>query len=307
MRYAEEIADVDLTIATPTADHRLVLTGTAPIDLSLTSVADRLPERPVDLQIRGENTDLSILAAIIPGLTDLEGPVDIRVDITGTSGAPQFAGAAVLDGGKLTIPQTGVTYENLRGTINFDNDEITIDELTGTDGARGTFEIAGRVAMQDLRLGSLDLQMNATDLQVMDLSRQDVQVHAAIAVSGTTSEPVLTGRVVVDEAIYRMPERRNKEVIDLDQAVIYVDIPGVTRSDDTIERSPSLWDRSRLDIEIEVTDDAILSSSNMRVEIAGDLSLFKPPQSPMPTISGTLQVRRGYYEEFGKRFTIEGG
>ncbi|HJU86382.1 MAG TPA: translocation/assembly module TamB domain-containing protein [Gemmatimonadota bacterium] len=307
MRYADEIADVDLTIATPTEDHRLVMTGTLPIDLSLASVADRLPERPVDLQIRGENTDLSILAAIIPGLTDLEGPVDIRVDVTGTSGAPRFAGAAVLDGGKLTIPQTGVTYEDLRGTISFDNDQITIDELTGTDGARGTFEIAGRVAMQDLRLGSLDVQMNATDLQVMDKSRQDVQVHAAIAVSGTTSEPVLTGRVVVDEAIYRMPERRNKEVIDLDQAVIYVDIPGVTRTDDTIERSPSLWDRSRLDIEIEVTDDAILSSSNMRVEIAGDLSLFKPPQSPMPTLSGTLQVRRGYYEEFGKRFTIEGG
>ncbi|HET6361008.1 MAG TPA: translocation/assembly module TamB domain-containing protein [Gemmatimonadota bacterium] len=307
MSYADEIAAIDLTIATPTEEHRLVATGTVPIDLSLASVADRLPERPVDLQIRGENTDLSILAAIIPGLTDLEGPVDIRVDITGTSGAPRFAGAAVLDGGSLTIPQTGVTYEDLRGTITFDNDQISIDALTGTDGARGTFEIGGRVEMQDLRLGNLDMQMNATDLQVMDLSRQDVQVHAAIAVSGTTSEPVLTGRVVVDEAIYRMPERRNKEVIDLDEAVIYVDIPGVTRSDETVERSPSLWDRSRLDIEIEVTDDAILSSSNMRVEISGDLSLFKPPQSPMPTLSGTLQVRRGFYEEFGKRFTIDGG
>ncbi len=307
MSYADEIAAVDLTIATPTEEHLLVLTGTAPIDLSLESVADRLPERPVDLQIRGQNTDLSILAAIIPGLTDLEGPVDIRVDITGTTGAPRFAGAAVLDGGKLTIPQTGVTYEDLRGTIRFDNDQITIDALTGTDGARGTFEIAGRVEMQDLRLGNLDMQMSATDLQVMDLSRQDVQVHAAIDVSGTTAAPLLTGRVVVDEAIYRMPERRNKDVIDLDEAVIYVDIPGVVRSDEIIERSPSLWDRSRLDIEIEVTDDAILSSSNMRVEISGDLSLFKPGQSPMPTLSGTLQVRRGYYEEFGKRFTIDGG
>jgi translocation and assembly module TamB len=134
-----------------------------------------------------------------------------------------------------------------------------------------------------------------------------VQVHASIAVSGTTDTPVLTGRVVVDEAIYRMPERTNKDIIDLDEAVIYVDIPGVRRPDQAIERSPSLWDRSRLDIEVEVTDDAILSSNNMRVEIAGDLSLFKPPQSPMPSLSGTLQVRRGYYEEFGKRFTIEGG
>ncbi len=45
----------------------------------------------------------------------------------------------------------------------------------------------------------------------------------------------------------------------------------------------------------------------MRVEIAGALSLFKPPGSTIPTLSGTLEVRRGFYEEFGKRFTIEGG
>ena len=118
--------------------------------------------------------------------------------------------------------------------------------------------------------------MTATDLQVMDLSRQDVQVHAAIDVSGTTAAPVLTGRVVVDEAIYRMPERRNKDVIDLDEAVIYVDIPGVTRPDEAIERSPSLWDRSRLDIEIEVTDDAILSSEQ---HARGDLRRPVPIQA----------------------------
>ncbi|HYO46449.1 MAG TPA: translocation/assembly module TamB domain-containing protein [Gemmatimonadota bacterium] len=307
--YEDALAQVDLTIATPppTEDHRLVMTGTVPVDLSLASVADRLPERPVDLHILGENTDLSLLAAIIPGLTDLAGPMDIRVDITGTSEAPRFAGAALLQGGTLTIPRSGVTYEDLRGTITFDNDQITIGELTGTDGARGSFEIGGRIEMQNLRLGSLEMEMSATDLQVIDLSRQDVQVHATIAVSGTTDAPVLIGRVVVDEAIYRMPERTNKEIIDLDEAVIYVDIPGVRRLDEAIERSPSLWDRSRLDLEIEVTDDAILSSNNMRVEIAGNLSLFKPPQSPMPSLSGTLQVRRGYYEEFGKRFTIEGG
>jgi autotransporter translocation and assembly factor TamB len=307
--YEDALAQVDLTIATPppTEDHRLVMTGTVPIDLSLSSVPDRLPERPVDLHILGENTDLSLLAAIIPGLSDLAGPMDIRVDITGTSGSPRFAGAAVLEGGTLTIPRTGVTYEDLRGNITFDNDQITIGALTGTDEGRGSFEIGGRIEMQNLRLGSLELELSANDLQVIDLSRQDVQVHASIAVSGTTDTPVLTGRVVVDEAIYRMPERTNKDIIDLDEAVIYVDIPGVRRPDQAIERSPSLWDRSRLDIEVEVTDDAILSSNNMRVEISGDLSLFKPPETPMPSLSGTLQVRRGYYEEFGKRFTIEGG
>ena len=306
--YADELARIDLTVATPTEDHRLVLTGTAPIDLSLVGGVDRLPERPVDLHIIGENTDLSLLGAVIPGLTDLAGPVDIRVDITGTSENPRFAGQATLQGGRLTIPATDVTYSDIRGRVAFDNDRIAIEELTGTDGARGRFEIGGTVEMENLRLGQLDLIMRATDLQVMDQTRQDVQVHGSIAVTGTTDRPEITGRIVVDEAIYRMPERTDKDVIDLDEAVIYVSIPGEEEgAARAAPRSPSLWVRSRVDLEIEVTDDAILTSNNMRVEIAGALSLFKPSGGAIPTLSGTLEVRRGFYEEFGKRFTIEGG
>ena len=307
VRYADALADVDLTVATPTEDHRLVLTGTAPIDLALVSGVDRLPERPIDLHISGENTDLSLLGAVVPGLTDLAGPVDIRVDITGTSENPRFAGQATLQGGTLTIPATGVTYRDVRGRIAFDNDQISIEELVGTDGDRGSFEIGGRIEMENLRLGQLDFLLSATELQVMDLSRQDVRVHGSVAVTGTTDRPEITGRIIVDEAIYRMPERTDKDVIDLDEAVIYVDIPGEEGAARAAARSPSLWARSRVDLEIEVTDDAILTSNNMRVEIAGELSLFKPPASAIPTLSGTLQVRRGFYEEFGKRFTIEGG
>jgi autotransporter translocation and assembly factor TamB len=58
---------------------------------------------------------------------------------------------------------------------------------------------------------------------------------------------------------------------------------------------------------VTVTDDAILTASNARVEIAGDLFLYKPAGIGSPSLSGTLDVLGGYYEEFGKRFVIEEG
>lgn len=304
--YADQVARIDLAITTPTEGHALVASGSVPIDLALVGGIGRLPERPVDLHVTGRDTDLSLLAAFLPGLEDLSGPVDIVVDVTGTSQAPRFEGRATVTNGRMTIVATGVTYRGIQGRVAFNNDRILVEEIRGTDGDDGTFRIAGTVAMQNLRLGELDLEATATELIVLDQQRRHVQINGNVAIGGTTETPRLTGRVVVDEAIYRLPERTGKDVIDLDEAVIYVDIPG-TVPEPIGERSPSLWSRARLEIDIVVTDDAILQSSNARIEIAGDLKLLKLSGTSVPTFSGTLQVRRGFYEEFGRRFTIEGG
>ena len=304
--YEDRLADVDVAVTTPTEGHALVLVGEAPIDLSLEAGVDRLPQRPIDLELRGRNTDLSLLGAVVPGLEDLAGPVEILVEIGGTTEAPRFEGRATVRNGRMTIPATGVRYTDIQGRIRFNNDRIVVEELSGSDREAGSFGVGGTISIQDLALGEFDLEARARNLFVLDQDRRSVTIDGDVKVGGTTERPVLTGRVVVDDAIYRLPERTRKDVIDLEEAVIYVDIPGAGPGPE-LERSPSLWTRSRLDMEVVVTDDAILQSDQARIEIAGDLSLLKPSGSSTPTLSGTLQVKRGFYEQFGRRFTIEGG
>lgn len=303
--YADQAAAVDMTVVAPTEGHEIVLTGRVPVDLALVGGVDRLPNRPIDLHVEGRGTDLSLLGAFVPGLTELEGPIDVEIDVRGTTQAPRFEGYATLGGGRMTIPATGMTYRDIQGRVQLTNDRIMIENLRGSDGARGTFRIGGEVAMQNLQLGDFDVSIEATELQVVDLSQQDVQVNGTVELTGTTQTPVLAGRVSVDEAIYRLPEQTGKDVIDLDEAVVYVEIPGAAPP--PAERSPGLWDRTRIELDVIVTDDAILTASNARIEIAGDLSLFKPAGTRTPTFSGTLDVRRGYYEELGMRFAIEEG
>jgi autotransporter translocation and assembly factor TamB len=304
--YDDRTGNIDMTITTPEEGHEIVVTGQVPFDLALMGGVDRLPDRPIDVSIRGVNTDMSLLGAFVPGISDLTGPVDIRVDIRGTTEAPRFDGAATIQSGRLTINATGVTYEDIVGQIAFSNDRITVEQITGTDGDDGRFQIDGGIAMENLQFGELDLEMLATELIVVDLTRRFVQVNGNLTLTGTTDLPVIEGQIIVDEAIYRLPEQRGKDIINLDQAVIYVQIPGEEAEPD-VERSPSPWDRTRMDLVVVVTDDAVLTASNARIEIAGDLSLLKPAGVETPSFSGTLQVRRGYYEEFGRRFIIEGG
>jgi autotransporter translocation and assembly factor TamB len=306
MDYADELARFDVEVATADRFHRLTMDGTVPMNLALVGGVDRLPRRPVDLHARG-STNLALIGEFVPALDELSGPIEIQVDIAGTSEAPRFSGQADLQGGALKIAATGVTYQDIQGRLTFDNDRITIGTLTGREGSSGRFEITGAVAMQNFRLGELDLQVAARGLQVMNRNRQDIQVNGEVQVRGTTAAPELTGRVEVDEAVYRVPERTRKNVINLDEAVIYVAIPGDRETAPEPTGGSSIWERSRVDLEVAVDEGALLTASNMRVEIGGDLSVFKPPGSRVPSISGTLEVRRGYYEEFGKRFTLEGG
>ncbi|MGH7589697.1 MAG: translocation/assembly module TamB domain-containing protein [Gemmatimonadota bacterium] len=307
IQYADRQAQVDLTVTSPTEGHDVVATGTVPVDLSLIGGVDRLPNRPVDLHVEGRNTDLTLLAAFLPVLQDVSGPIDLSVSVTGTAESPRFEGVATLRDGGFRIPATGVAYEGINGRITFNNDEIVVERIEGSDGERGTFEIDGRIAMENLRLGGLAIDLRATELEVVEQSRQEVQVNAVVTLTGTTAAPEITGRVEVDEMIYRLPERSRRDVINLDQAVVYVELPGTRTGGTARERSPSLWNRTRLDVEVTVADDAILTASNARVEIAGDLSLYKPAGIGTPSLSGTLDVLGGYYEEFGKRFVIEEG
>lgn len=307
VRYADRQAVIDLTVTSPTEGHDVVATGTVPVDLALIGGVDRVPDRPVDLHVEGRNTDLTLLAAFVPALQEVSGPIDLSVDVTGTAESPRFEGVATLGEGTFRIPATGVTYEAIEGRITFTNDEIVVELIRGSDGEGGIFEIDGRIAMENLRLGGLAVDVRATDLEVVRQSRQEVQVDAAMTLTGTTEAPEITGRVEVDEMVYRLPERSRRDVIDLDQAVVYVELPGTVSGREVRERSPSMWNRTRLDVEVSVTDNAILTASNARIEIAGDLSLFKPAGIDTPTLSGTLDVLGGYYEEFGKRFVIEEG
>ena len=307
VRYADRQAVIDLTVTSPTEGHDVVAIGTVPVDLALIGGVERLPDRPVDLHVEGRNTDLTLLAAFVPALQDVSGPIDLSVDVTGTAGSPRFDGVATLRDGGFRIPATGIAYEALNGRITFNNDEIVVERIEGSDGERGTFEIDGRIAMENLQLGALAIDLRATELEVVEQSRQEVQVNASVTVTGTTAAPEITGTVEVDEMIYRLPERSRRDVINLDQAVVYVELPGTRPGGVVRERSPSLWNRTRVDVEVTVADDAILTASNARIEIAGDLSLFKPAGIATPTLSGTLDVLGGYYEEFGKRFVIEEG
>jgi autotransporter translocation and assembly factor TamB len=303
--YADRNARVNFTVTTPTEGHDIVLTGEVPIDLALVTGVDRIPNRPINLNVRGRNTDMSLLGAFIPGLTDLQGPVDLRIDFRGTTEEPRFEGLATLEAGRFRVAATGVTYRDIVGQVAFNNDRVRIERLTGTDGARGTFAASGEIEMENLQLGAIDIALDVQQLRVLEQRRQQVQVGGSITLTGTTASPLIGGQVEVEEAIYRLPEQSKKQIIDLDEATLYVEIPGIVGTQRA--RSPSLWTRTRLDLVVRVTDDAIFTASNARIEIEGDLSLFKSSGTNVPTFSGTLTVLRGFYEEFAQRFEIQEG
>lgn len=303
--YSDETAGIDLSITTPTEGHDLVVTGDFPVNLALLGGVDRLPNRAVDLEVRSRNTDLSLLAAVVPGLSELSGPVEIEVSVGGTAEEPRFEGFATLENGRFRVSATGVRYHDLTGRVSFNNDRVRIEQVTGRDNYTGTFEASGEIAMENLQFGAVDIDLALRELAAVDLRRQLVRVSGSIGLEGTTRNPLIAGRVQVEEAIYRLPERSRKQVINLDEATLYVEVSALDQG--LGDRSPSTWTRARLDLVVQVADNAILTASNARAEIVGDLSLFKSPGVDVPTFSGTLNVLRGFYREFGQRFTIQEG
>jgi translocation and assembly module TamB len=126
-----------------------------------------------------------------------------------------------------------------------------------------------------------------------------------VRLSGTTTAPVIAGSVDVDQFTWPIPQRPEKDVIDLNEALFYV-----AAGDAVVQQEPpppGPWRQASVDVDVTITHDAVLRNDKALIAVQGDLSIDKDPGEERPSIAGELEVTRGFYSDFGKRFEIRRG
>jgi translocation and assembly module TamB len=189
--------------------------------------------------------------------------------------------------------------------VLFDNDRISIPELRASSPG-GEARVTGEVALRELTLGDVQARLTAEDFTLLDQDGQSLIVDADVKVSGSTKAPVVAGAVDVDQFTWPIPQKPDKDVIDLDDAIFYVAAAG-----DTLAQRgpppPGPWQQATVDVDVTIHHDAVLRNDKTLVAVQGDLSVDKRPGEAQPSIAGELTVTRGFYADFGKRFDVQRG
>lgn len=178
----------------------LSLTGTLPLTgaqaFGLTAAFGSSSQTDLDLKL--ENIDLRLLAAVHPDLETLSGRVSAQLKLIGRGTKPELHGRIDVKGGSLSHSLLGGQLKNLTAALIFYGDQMVVEELKGNLGG-GTVQVTGGMKMNGLVPESYDLFFSAGGVHYNDGKMVNAILDGNLRLSGDASLPKVSGLVEVSQ------------------------------------------------------------------------------------------------------------
>ena len=279
--------------------------GAVPIDLSLTEVERRQVTLPMELRVVADSLDAAVALAYFGTLEDVVGTVSGEIRLGGTSEAPEPDGVITLSTGGWSIEVLGVRHSEVNGTLTLKPDRTAEVDLSLN--ATGRAEVTGTLILDPISDPGLDLQFTFEGFQ--SVQRRDIEsrVSGALTLSGRYGRPFVQGDLTVDEAAIFVDEfARNAGIVDLSNPRLFGADTTAFLTQPLLRDLPFL-EYLRAEVTLAVPRATWLRSSEMDVEIGGELQVRYSRRDRDLVMIGELQALRGSYAVLGRRFEVAGG
>jgi hypothetical protein len=314
IQYRELFADFQLNAWD---GERQVLTGqgAVPLNLALTEVEDRWIEEDMDVMVTADSLDAALAFVYLSALEDVTGTVSAQMHVGGTPSRPEPSGTVTLADAAWTIDALGVRHTGVSGELLLQTNRTVDIKLVskGSGAAAGTSTVSGIVRLEPVTDPALDLVIAFDRFLAVDRRDMRSTISGDLTLTGRYQLPVTQGTLRMEEATLFVDEfARNVGVVDLRSPLLYA--PGVAVDTTVFVTQPLIaglsnpfLDNLRVDIDMAVPRNMWLRSSEMNVEMGGDLIVrYDRGQSDLVLI-GELQALRGSYNVLGRTFEVDGG
>jgi TamB, inner membrane protein subunit of TAM complex len=318
IRVAGELADVDhLVVETHVEsldlklfDYRLKNKGT--IDLSLDRHILKVDQlnligEGTELQVQGQvafdRNEISVQASgdgnlgILQGFyRDLRsrGTAAIKAQIGGPLDKPVFAGSADVTDGRIRVLSIPNSIDAINGRLSFDADGIRLDDVAARVG-EGDVRFGGRIGINGFTLGDLNLTATGERMRIRYPAGFVSTIDANLALQGTVSAPVLSGNVLVRDALW---SRR------IEATPGFFNLSGNGTATPAVTPAASAFP-FRLDIDIDAPSSFRIENNIAKMVASADLKLqgtFDRPQ-----LFGHVEIDRGDIVFEGNRYVVTRG
>jgi hypothetical protein len=307
VEYRDDLLQVDVRLDQAPG---IWLTGAGQVPRS---VFDRsLAPQPVRLALKSSDVSLTLLEGVTDVIQNVNGLMRLDVTVLGTSADPHFAGRVDLSNASFDVASSGARYRNGRIALQLSSDRVGVDTLHLEDEDGHSLDVTGSLGTHELRVGDLQVAVNARNFQVLRNEYGRLEVDARLNLVGEFESPRLTGRLtiaggsinvdrILDRALFQ-PYSTQASALPIDADPIEVLNP---------------WERMGMDLElhvpgtlrmlgenVQVSPGTPLGLGNINMRAFGDLSLYKDPAQPM-YVNGSFDSLSGTYVFQGRRFDLD--
>ncbi|HAJ90051.1 MAG TPA: hypothetical protein DCM27_03415 [Rhodospirillaceae bacterium] len=232
----------------------------------------------------------AISALFIPPTQEFSANLKANGSIGGKIGEPSIKGTLALRNGQFTDDQNGIALRSIAVNSSFTNDSVTFDSITATDGEKGLIKGSGHVGFAED--AKTDLSLSMKDFHLPKSNLADGMVDATISVANTGENYAVNGAVDIAHMNIIVPETFQSKIPELNI---------VDRRKDAEAISP--LQTVMLSLKVNAPNQIFVRGWGLDAEFGGELDISGDAASPQ--FNGTFSSKRGRYEEFGKRFTLE--
>jgi len=231
---------------------------------------------------------------------EVSGPVAIGGDVSGRASQPQITGVIRAKGLTYQNPAYGTVIRELTLESRFTGSRLDISSLSGRAGD-GTLAGSGYVDLSAAAGFPIDLQLRLTRARLANSDNLNAVVSGQLAVRNSREAgSVISGRVIVEEARYRIVRQASAEVPEL---------AGVRRRgaapappEPPASALPSRW---RLDVAVEGSNQLFVEGMGLDAEWRANLRVTGDVSAPM--VAGQVELVRGTYSFAGRRLDLSRG
>lgn len=238
------------------------------------------------------NADIDLAAIsplFIPPTQTLSGRIFMDGTIGGTLSAPAPVASLRLKDAAFDDKANGINIENLSADASVTKDGLALSRLHATDGEQGTLNGSGDISFDQSKNSKISLQMN--DFNVPRTNMANGVIDADLSMAGSPSGLDFTGKIDVSKMDILIPETFQSRIPELNI---------IERRE---EKKAPFAESIKLAVQINAPNQVFVRGWGLDAEFGGTIDISGDAGAPQ--FNGTLSSKRGRYEEFGKRFSLE--
>jgi autotransporter translocation and assembly factor TamB len=257
---------------------------------------------PARLEAQVRKMDVRSLLAGLPQLRATEGRADADLTFTGSLRDPDLRGTIVLHDVTMTIAELGQRLERTSATLALEGRSLSFKQLKIHD-RDGSLDLSGRLTMRDWGSFKGEVQAKADDFPL----RKTAAMLARLNGDARLTADIDPKRVELDLVLQRM----RIELMDEDASGVQplARNPGIVFTDSRqrrdLERPPSSAQSTPLTLKVHTSAPFSISRSDFSVLVAMQIEL-EALQNDV-SLTGTVDLQRGYVQLLGQFFDIEQG
>ena len=288
---------------------------TMPLSFSLTD-SFSMPNRntPVRASLKLDSLELQ---SINPFLDNdnmvVSGLIDAGVDLSNTIGEPRFDGKLQLKKGAFSYPEQGISYRDIKIDSRFDNQRFVLDQASIRSGG-GNLKMEGYAGMgfsEGKDNQALLFKIDGKKFRAVRSEKLEAYIDPSINIKGTLTDPDVAGNVNVSLSRINADAFRRQFSFRSDNPNPPLLVKAMR---DTSEKKGNLQPLSEqnkpspdnilknlnLNLNLTIPGNTWVRGNDMNFELSGNLrAIMKAEQIDL---FGTLNIQRGFFEFYGKKF-----